>query len=115
MNIVFASNAGASRRAPGSSGNARAFVRKGALPVRPRWFVAILGVVIAQAIATASSLHAQTLTNPNPPTRASATTAQPENKQPKPCPVYGPGFVQLPGSDVCVKIGGSVQMQGSTH
>jgi hypothetical protein len=72
-------------------------------------------MIIAQAIATGASLHAQTLTNPNPPTRTRSTTALPENKQPKPCPAYGPGFVQIPGSDVCVKIGGAVQVQGSTH
>jgi hypothetical protein len=114
MNIVFASNAGASRRAPGSSGSAHAFVRKGGPSVRPTLLVAIFGAVIAQAIATASP-HAQTLADPNPPPHASAMTALPENKQPKPCPAYGPGFVQLPGSGVCVKIGGSVQMQGSAH
>jgi hypothetical protein len=77
--------------------------------------VAVFAAVIVQAIAAGASLHAQTLTNPNPPTRAPPTTALPENKQPKPCPAYGPGFVQIPGSDVCVKIGGAVQVQGSTH
>ena len=98
---------------PGTSGNE--FVWKAAPPARPSFFVAIFGAVIAQALATGASLHAQTLTNPNPPTRTPSTTALPENKQPKPCPAYGPGFVQIPGSDVCVKIGGSVQVQGSTH
>jgi hypothetical protein len=35
----------------------------------------------------------------------------------KSCPQYGAGFVQLPGSDTCVKIGGFVdgQVGGSRH
>jgi hypothetical protein len=81
------------------------------LTARPIWFVAMVGV--AQAIATGA--HAQTLTNPNPPTRAPATTARPATQAAKPCPVFGPGFVQLPGSDTCVKLGGGVQVQGGVH
>jgi hypothetical protein len=73
-----------------------------------------LAMVVAQIIA-AASLHAQTLTNPNPPTRAPTTTARPENQAAKPCPVFGPGFVQLPGSDTCVRVGGGVQVQGGAH
>jgi Porin subfamily len=115
---VVAKGVGPLRRrnpTPGTSGNECAFVWKGAPRARPSLFVAVFGAIIAQAIATDAGLHAQTLTNPNPPTRAPSTTALPENKQPKPCPAYGPGFVQIPGSDVCVKIGGAVQVQGSTH
>jgi hypothetical protein len=97
-----------------TSGNARVFLWKAASSVRPRLLVAILAALIVQSVATAS-LYAQTLANPNPPTRASATTAPSEDKQPKPCPAYGPGFVQIPGSNACVKIGGSVQVQGSSH
>jgi Porin subfamily len=81
---------------------------------RPLFFM-VFAAVIAKALATGTSLHAQTLTNPNPPTRASATTAPPENKEPKSCPTYGPGFVQVPGTNTCVKIGGSVQVQGASN
>ena len=97
-----------------ASGHERAPARKAAPRVRPGLVVAACAALIAQAFATAS-LHAQTLTNPNPPTRTSSATALPESKQAKPCPAFGPGFVQLPGSDTCIKIGASVQMQGSTH
>ncbi|MBO0755728.1 MAG: porin [Bradyrhizobiaceae bacterium] len=82
------------------------------LPSRPHMFVVV--AVIAQVVAT-GALHAQTLTNPNPQTRAPATTAPLENKQPKSCPAYGPGFVQIPGTNTCVKIGGSVQVQGTSN
>lgn len=29
----------------------------------------------------------------------------------KPCPEMGEGFVRLPGSDTCVKLGGSVRFE----
>jgi hypothetical protein len=81
---------------------------------RPRLYFAATAVVIAQTLATEASVHAQTLTNPNPQTRATATSPTPENKEPKSCPAYGPGFVQIPGTNTCVKVGGSVQVQGAS-
>jgi hypothetical protein len=84
-------------------------------PTRLRLFVVLFGAVIAQTLSMGTSLCAQTLVNPNPPPRAPATAAQPDNERARPCPLYGPGFVQLPGSSTCVKIGGSVQVQGSGH
>jgi hypothetical protein len=83
--------------------------------MRPSLAIAICGAVIAQTIGMGASLQAQTLINPNPPARAPSMTAQPENKQAKPCPAFGPGFVQIPGSDTCVKVGGAVQVQVGTH
>jgi len=62
----------------------------------------------ATASATATA-EAQTLRDPNPKMRAPATSSQ-QSKPTKPCPAYGPGFVQVPGSDLCIKIGGSVQV-----
>ncbi len=53
-------------------------------------------------------VRAQTLTNPNPARPAAAASSQ-HGKPLKSCPMYGPGFVQVPGSDLCVKVGGSVQ------
>ena len=55
------------------------------------------------------TVEAQTLTNPNPKPRASATSSQ-QSKSVKPCPAYGPGFVQVAGTDLCIKVGGSVQI-----
>jgi Porin subfamily len=80
---------------------------------RARLFVVIVGAVVAQVIVTGA--HTQTLTNPSPPPRAPATTARPETQSAKPCPVFGPGFVQLPGSDTCVKVGGGVRVEGGAH
>lgn len=81
-------------------------------PARQRFSVVVFAVVIVQALATGVSVHAQTLTNPNPQTRAPTTTVPPENKQLKSCPAYGAGFVQVPDTNTCVKIGASVQVQG---
>ncbi len=32
-----------------------------------------------------------------------------------PCVAYGPGFVQLPGTNTCVKVGGSIAVEGRVH
>jgi hypothetical protein len=59
---------------------------------------------------------AQTVSDPSPKTRAAATSSQRSKSmkavKPMPsCPAYGPGFVQVPGSDLCIKIGGSVDVE----
>jgi hypothetical protein len=64
----------------------------------------------------ASSTFAQTLTDPNPPAKWSpprAAAKSPSAANVKSCSAYGAGFVKVPGSDVCVKIGGWVSIEGS--
>jgi hypothetical protein len=83
------------------------------------WFARLLGafaVVIAQASAVTPSC-AQTLADPtpHPHTTTTTTTVQPQSNQRKPCPAFGPGFVQVPGTDTCVRVGGGIQMQGGAH
>ena len=65
--------------------------------------------VFVAVVSAAITARAQTLKDPNPKPRAPATSSQ-QSKPMKPCPAYGPGFVQVPGSDLCIKIGGSVQV-----
>jgi Porin subfamily len=78
-------------------------------------------VVLAVASAllmgfVAADAAAQTLTNPNPPPKWSApqggaksrTTAQAK----KSCKEFGAGFVNVPGTDACVKVGGFVTVEG---
>ena len=67
-------------------------------------------VFLTTAAATLTT-QAQTLTDPGPdPASKTRTPAAPSQQtKVKSCPAYGPGFVQLPGSDLCVKVGGSVQ------
>ncbi len=72
--------------------------------------VSVLMAVLAHGAA------AQTLTSPTtPPPRAPSTApAKPPSPaaktaptgQAKPCPIYGEGFVYIPGTDTCVKAGG---------
>jgi hypothetical protein len=84
------------------------------------WFACSLGAVaavIVQASAVEPS-RAQTLADPTPhphTTTTTTTTLQPQSNQRKPCPAFGPGFVQVPGTDTCVRVGGGMQMQGGAH
>jgi hypothetical protein len=68
---------------------------------------AVLGVIVSPAAA-------QTLTDPYPKTNASPPTV-PTKSQPakhvKNCSAYGAGFMVMPGTDMCIKIGGSVTVE----
>jgi hypothetical protein len=90
----------------------RRFPRTGALPI------ICSAALIAAAVATAGFARAQTLADPNPPPRRSPPAVQPGTKvkptaRVKSCSAYGAGFVNLPGTDACVKIGGWVEVEGS--
>jgi hypothetical protein len=84
-----------------------------------RQTVARIAMTIGFAAMAASGVLAQTLAEPNPPANSSPPlgSASAAKTHPKSCPQYGAGFVQLPGSDTCVKIGGYVdgQISGSRH
>jgi hypothetical protein len=76
---------------------------------------AVVAAILAIGIAASSAL-AQTLTQPNPPARWTpprrAAKSQPAAHG-KSCDAFGAGFVALPGSDACVKIGGWVSVDGT--
>jgi hypothetical protein len=64
------------------------------------------------------SVAAQTLTAPNPqpkPLPPPAVAKSPSAERMKSCSAFGAGFVQIPGSDACVKVGGFVTMEGTAH
>ncbi|MFY9760761.1 MAG: porin [Xanthobacteraceae bacterium] len=70
----------------------------------------LLAIFAAATAANVTGACAQTLTNPDPrpaPHLSAAAKSQPRDRA-KTCGAYGAGFVQLPGTDACVKIGGSV-------
>jgi porin-like protein len=73
-----------------------------------RCYLPAVTVFFVTVSATAAA-QAQTWQDPSPKPRAPATWSR-QSKPMKPCPAYGPGFVQVPGSDLCIKIGGSVQV-----
>jgi hypothetical protein len=73
--------------------------------------LAIFAMATALNVAAAS---AQTLTDPDPkPAPLSAPAKAPVGERVKTCSAYGAGFVQLPGTDACVKIGGFVRTEAT--
>lgn len=85
--------------------------------------LAVLAAGAMLPIIVASAVGAQTLTEPYPKPRqpAAAATATPPqdaaktlpSAQAKWCATYGAGFVYIPGTDGCIKIGGFVTVEGS--
>ena len=75
--------------------------------------------------AAPASVTAQTLTDPapqakwSPPSKAAkappAKAAKSKRADAKACSAFGPGFVNVPGTDACVKIGGWVTVEGSAR
>ncbi len=73
--------------------------------------LAILAMATALNVAAAA---AQTLTDPDPkPAPPSAPAKTPVRERIKTCSAYGAGFVQVAGTDACVKIGGFVRMEAT--
>ena len=56
-------------------------------------------IVLALLVLPATPAHARPLPKSEPAPAA------------RPCPEMGEGFVRLPGSDTCVKLGGSVRVE----
>ncbi len=71
----------------------------------------LLGAVMASGAA------AQTLSDPAPSAKWSAPSKAAKSKaeHAKACNSFGPGFVNVPGTDACVKIGGWVTVEGSAR
>jgi hypothetical protein len=46
------------------------------------------------------------------PTHEATTTLTPRSPSHNPCAQYGAGFTRMPGSDTCIRIGGSVGVEG---
>ena len=71
------------------------------------------------ATAMAASAAAQTLTDPRPGNKHTQPPASNSSgtKQFTACPEFGAGFVRMPGSDTCIKIGGFVEgsVVGRSH
>lgn len=70
---------------------------------------------IVMLLAFSSGATAQTLVDPNPsakpPSHVTAKSRPAAHE--KSCSAYGAGFVNVPGTDTCVKIGGWVSVEGS--
>ncbi len=71
---------------------------------------ALFAALVPAIALGAAGACAGTLTNPDPkPAPSSPATAKSQARErDKACSAFGAGFVQLPGSDACIKIGGGV-------
>jgi len=81
----------------------------------------VIAAVLLVAVS-ASGAAAQTLTDPAPPAKWSSPAKAPTSNATanakefaKACSTFGPGFVNVPGTDACVKIGGWVTVEGSAR
>jgi porin-like protein len=76
----------------------------------------VIGAVLLVAL-TVSGASAQTLSEPAPPAKWSppSSAAKSKAEHAKACSAFGPGFVNVPGTDACVKIGGWVTVEGSAR
>jgi hypothetical protein len=80
--------------------------------------VSCLAAMAMLAVMAGESVLAQTLTDPDIQPKSApppATAKPPSAERMKSCSTYGAGFVQIPGSDACVKIGGFVTTQGTAR
>jgi hypothetical protein len=79
--------------------------------------VSLMTAVVVTAAVIVPCASAQTLSHPNAPTKASP----PPSKKPRAtareesCGAFGAGFVRIPGTDACMKIGGWVTMEGTSR
>ncbi len=81
-------------------------------------FRATIVALITLLDAVSAGAIAQTLIEPNskPKLPQSPDSAkQHPTARSKSCSAFGAGFVQIPGTDTCVKIGGFVTMEGAVN
>jgi len=76
----------------------------------PRAGALLSALLIAAALGAVGGASAQTMTHPGTKRAPSlpATVKSPAQMRVGPCGAYGAGFVQVPGSDACIKVGGGV-------
>ena len=77
-----------------------------------------LATLALLAVMASENAIAQTLTDPRPRPKslAAAPVAKPlPGARMKTCSAFGAGFVQAPGSDVCIKIGGSAEGEAGSR
>jgi len=72
----------------------------------------LIAAVLLIAV-TASGAAAQTLTDPAPKWSPPSKAAKSQAAQAKACRSFGPGFVNVPGTDACVRVGGWVTVEGA--
>ena len=71
---------------------------------------------VTLVVTLCNDAGAQTLTDPSPQHAPSRPLAPKPDTKAKisSCSAYGAGFVNVPGTDACVKVGGSVTIGATT-
>jgi Porin subfamily len=81
--------------------------------------IALAAAVTIPAAVIAPCVMAQTLTQPNGPTKPSPPPPSKKSRatahQEQSCSAFGAGFVKVPGTDACIKVGGWVTMEGTSR
>jgi len=81
-----------------------------------RFRAAMVALTITLPEAATSGVIAQTLIEPNSKPKLSLPSAKPQPAlRTKSCSAFGAGFVQIRGTDMCIKIGGSVTVEGAAN
>ena len=86
--------------------------------LRPiRRFAIIVAAAAVIAALSSSRTPAQTLTDPYPKPSAPppATTKSRPTAHVKNCSIYGPGCLDMPGTDTCNQIGCGVTVEGTSR
>jgi hypothetical protein len=81
-------------------------------------FRAAIVALITLSEAAGSGVIAQTLLEPNPKPKLSqppGSAKQHSGLRTQSCSAFGAGFVQIPGTDTCVKIGGFVTIESTVN
>ena len=81
-------------------------------------FRSTLVILITLSEAASSGVIAQTLVDPNSKPKLSQPSGPGKPHlapRTKSCSTFGAGFVQILGTDTCVKIGGYVTMEGTVN
>jgi hypothetical protein len=78
----------------------------------------LLAIAAVAALTIAPGASAQTATTSPPKASSNWSVPAPKStpaKRTEPCPAYGEGFVKLPGSDTCVRLGGYVRIEAGVN
>ena len=78
--------------------------------------VAFVAATAMLAVVVASGVFAQTLSEPNSQIKSAPPPVTAKSRptgRVKSCSAFGAGFVNVPGTDACIKIGGSATIEGT--
>ncbi len=73
---------------------------------------ASIAAAVMLAVTIGKGARAQTLPSSQPPSRSPPAAKPRASANVKSCSEYGAGFVNIPGTGACIKIGGAATVEG---